>query len=190
MHQFDALPSVQYRRWEPGKFAPPEASQTHTTYPEQVETAAPVGQVHHGIRDLREVCLPMVGDVVTSGQVEGVVAPALGHTVRRSHAPPLIWPLRVIVRVAVEIHPLRREVPQHGQISRLRVDPAGGELRPLYGYVDSIHLADLLDPGERVLRVQDDDETGAVSCVFLLPQFQNLCQMKSLASCSRGGDRE
>lgn len=186
MHQFNALPGVQYGRWKPSQFTPPEAAQAHAAEPEEVKTTAPVGQVDHGIRGLGKVGLPVLGDVAPGGQVKRVVAPALGDAVDGRHRPPSVWPLGVALRVAVELHPLGGEVAQQGDVSGFWVDDGGGQLGPLHGQVDPLHPAHLLHPGEGVLGVQDEDETGAVAGVLLLPQLQQVAQVETLTSCSTG----
>lgn len=67
MHQFNALPGVQNGWREPGHLTPPEAAQKHAAQPEQVQAAAPVGQVDHGICGPGEVGLPVLGHVATGG---------------------------------------------------------------------------------------------------------------------------
>lgn len=187
MHQFNALSGVQYSWREPSELAPPEAAQAEATEPEEVEAAAPVGEVHHGIRRFGEVGLPVLGHVAAGGQVERVVAPAFGHPVNRRHRPSPLRPLGVAVRVAVELHPLGGEVSEEGDFSGLRIHPGDGELRPLHGYVDALHPADLLHPGQRVLRVQDHDEARAVAGVLLLPQLQQLEEVEAVTTYSNEG---
>ena len=125
----------------------------------------------------------MLGHVASCGQVKRVVAPALGDSVRGHHAPPFVRPLGVAVWVAVELHPLGGEVPEEGDVSGLGVHPSGGQLGALHGYVDALHPAHLLHPGEGVFGVEDEDETGAVAGVLLLPQLQQVAKVEALTSC-------
>lgn len=187
VHQFDTLPGVQYRWWEPSEFTPSEAAQTQAAEPEQVEAAAPVGEVHHGIRSFGKVGLPVLGHITSCGQVKRVIAPAFGHAVNGRHGPSLFRPLGVAVRIAVELHPLGGEVPEDGDVSGLWVYPDGAQLSPLHSDIDALHPAHLLDPGESVFGVQNDDETRIMAGVLLLPQLQQLGQVKSLCPCSKRG---
>lgn len=189
MHQFDALAGVQDGRREPSEFVPSDAAQKHAAQPEEVQAAAPVGQVHHGIRRLGEVGLPVLGDVAPRGQVERVVAPALGHAIDGHRRPVLLRPLGVAAGVAVELHPLGGEVPEAGDLPGFRVQHDGGQLGALHGHVDAFHPPHLLHPGKGVLGVQDDDEARAVAGVLLLPQLQQMRQVKPLSSCTeRSGE--
>lgn len=113
----------------------------------------------------------MLGDVTSGRKVKGVIAPSFGHAVRGHHCSSLLRPLGVAGRVAVELHPFGSEVAKQGGVSGLRVDPGVGKLSPLHRHVDALHPADFLNPRKGVFRVQDDDESGAMVGVLLLPDF-------------------
>lgn len=129
----------------------------------------------------------MLCHISSSGQVKRVVAPVFGHTIGRRHRPSLFGPLGVAFWVAVELHPFGSEVSEAWVVSSLWVHPGGRQLSPLHCYVDALHPAHLLHPGEGVLCIQDEDETGGVAGVLFLPQLQQLGQVEALTSCRRGG---
>lgn len=185
MHQFNAQPSVQYSWWEPSEFTPPEAVQTHAAQPKQIEATAPVGQVHHGICSLGEMGLPMFGHVTSSWQVQCVVTPAFGHGIDSHNGPGLVRPLGVAVRVAVELHPFRSEVPEEWDLSSFWVHSGLGQLSPLYCHINTIHPSNILHPRQGVFCVQDNNQTGTMARILLLPQLQQLGQMETLITYIR-----
>lgn len=126
--------------------------------------------------------LPVLGYIAPGGKVKRVVAPAFRHAVRRRHRPALLSPLGVTGWVAVELHPFRSEVTEEGDVSGFWVEPGERKLGPLHRHVDAVHSAHFFDPREGVLSVQDDDKTGAVAGVLLLPDLQQLVQMQTLSS--------
>lgn len=129
----------------------------------------------------------MRGYITSCWKVKRVVTPAFGHTIDGSHGPSFFGPLGVTGWVTVELDPFGGEVPEQSGFSKLWVHPGGQELCSLHGDVDALHPAYLLGPREGVLSVQDDDEAGAVTSVFLLPQLQQLGQVETVTPCSRGG---
>lgn len=144
-YQLNSLPRVQYVRWEPRQFHPPNAAQTSATQPQQVESTAPVGHHHQWVRGPGEVSLPVLGHVAPGGQVEGVIAPGFGYAVYGGDDPSPFRPLNAAVRITVVFHPLLREVSQPGGTLVLRVT-GGAHLGSLNRYVHPFDFPSGLHP--------------------------------------------
>lgn len=132
-----------------------------------------MGKLNHRVSQAWEVQSPVPGDVAFSGQVKLVVTPESGDSVGSSDGPPTIGPPNNAVRVAVEIDPLTGEVPELRHVLDFQVCGTR-EHCPLNRNIKSLDFLHLLHPGERVVSVENNDESGTESSVLLPPELHNL----------------
>ena len=178
--QFEALTCVQYRWWEPVEFDSLEASQADAADPQHIHAAAPQHQLHHGVRHPGIVHAPVVGEVAPGRQVQRVVTPVFGDSIRGRDQPAPLRPLDVAAGVAVILHPLRGEVPELRRVPQLHIRHPG-QCGSLHGHVH-LHLLHLPHPRRRVGAVQHQNEARAEAAVLLLPPVQKVPQAKSISS--------
>lgn len=180
-NQFEALAGVEHRRRKPGQFESAEEAQTHVANPEHVQRNAPVCQLHYRICPAGKIEPPVLSDITSCRQVKLVVAPVSGEAVDGLERSAMLGPAHAAVRVAVELHPVGGEISDLRQVLELYIHRVH-QRSPLYGYINLLHSAHLIHPRQRVLRVEHDDETRAVTVVLLLPHLHDLRQMQRFAT--------
>lgn len=177
-NKFDSLACVKDRRGKPAQFEPPEAAQTGTAQPQQIQPTAPVSHSHQRVSDTGEVGLPVFFHVTASRQVEPVVTPTFGHAVHGCEETPLIRPLHATLWFTVVLHPLRGEVSQPRGILTLGI-PRRIHFGSLHSHIKSLHFPYSLHPWPGVLCIQHQDETRGEANVAFLPPIENLPQAQA-----------
>ena len=181
------MPGVKVVRRRPAHSRPLDTLDQTRQAAAHVAHHREVGGLHQRARQLGEVGVPVLRDVSLGRQVEGEVCPAARHAVHHLQVTCFIVEVDVVDVGAVEVHPVGGEGADIETFARLEVAGRALEIAGLYGNILIGQSPHVLDPLVGVLRVEENDETGAGLVVHLLPPLHQVRQLQCRLTCQQSG---